>query len=396
MSKENALKDVNFGELFTSDVDDNFEVPSTLNNNEISETKDNLDEDKDVEIIPFNIENKKEEQKSSKEETTKKEDEKKEEHKESPSHKDTNDSSLSLVFAKFLNEKGLLSNYDEEKFSEYFKENGDENSLEYLFNSELEARVEEIKNTYADDMKEYVELKDAGINGNLAQQLVSLKSTFDSIKDEDIESNEDLRKQILVQHYMNTTNFSENKIKKIVEKFINDGDDIDEAKEALIEIKKFNEEQIKLEKKKVEDEEKYREEQIKKNKEEFSKTLYGTKEILGQSVNKPTLQKLERFLEPVYKDDKGNSIDGITAWFLKDPIKARINLAYGIMSGLLDGKLDKLEQKAKTNAINEMEKIFNSKGMVTGFSDTKTENDIKNNLTNLKNTFGDLDVSTKY
>ena len=92
-------------------------------------------------------------------------------------------------------------------------------------------------------------------------------------------------------------------------------------------------------------------------------------EILGQQVNKPTLQKIEKFLEPTYKDSKGNAIDGITAWFLKNPIQARINLAYGIITGVLDGKMEKIENKARTIAIKEMQDALAGKGSLEGKSD---------------------------
>lgn len=372
MSKD-ALKEVDFGELFTVGDSGGIDISRDMKgNDENPVTKEVQDENEGMDIIPFNGTEKpaKTAPKGKKEEKEDTELEDDDKIKKPLPHNDTKKSStLSLVFAKFLNEGGLLSNYDEEGFKKYVEENGDESALEYLFNSELETRLDELKKTYDEDQREYIDLKDAGVDASTAKDLVKMKSAFESIKEETLEEDENLRKQILTQHYYNTTSFSDEKIRKLVDLTIESGKDIDEAKDALKEIRKFNDEQIKLEKKKVEDEEKASATRAKESREKFTKTLYETKEILGQQVNKPTLQKIEKFLEPSQKDPNGNPIDGITAWFIKNPTQARINLAYGIMTGLLDGKTDKLEKKARTNVIKDIEDALQGKGSLDGKSD---------------------------
>ena len=52
---------------------------------------------------------------------------------------------------------------------------------------------------------------------------------------------------------------------------------------------------------------------------------------------------------------------------MKDPVKARINLAYGIITGLLDGNMKKINQRAKTASLTEIEEALAGKtNMVDG------------------------------
>ena len=52
---------------------------------------------------------------------------------------------------------------------------GDEAALEYLYDSEVETRVAEVKKMYDQDIQEYIALKDAGVDGATAKTLVGLR-----------------------------------------------------------------------------------------------------------------------------------------------------------------------------------------------------------------------------
>lgn len=374
------LGEVDFGELvepqtsiasddeFPQAGNDFFDTPAFQD--EFAGTDDNgsLTDDIDLELGEEDKSKKKTEKKV---ETTK-EDLEDTTEENPPSHNDAeSNSQLALVFARFLSEKGVLSGIDEEEFKEYVKENGDDAGIEYLYNTEVESRIDAVKNMYEQDVKDYIEFRDAGIDPDKAKTLSFSKSKFESITEDALEEDEELRKAVLEQHLKNTTSMSKEDIDDMVDSMVATGKDISKAKGALKAINQYNKEQIELEKKKIADGEKaqlaQREEAIKS----FKSAIYEKKEVLGQTVNKQTLQKIEKFLlEPVEKDANGNPVDGITAWFMKDPVNARINLAYGIITGLLDGKIDKLKSKAKSATIKDIEAALSSKGsMLDGKSD---------------------------
>lgn len=297
--------------------------------------------------------------------------------KKNPSHNDSQsdnaDSSIALVFAKFQNERGTLSSFDEEAFAKIVEEEGDEAALEILYENEVEARVAEVRKMYEADIQEYIDLKDAGVDGNTAKKLVASKSAFDNITVAQLEDEDaiELRTKVLTQNFKNNTNLPDEEIAELVENLVTAGKDIEKAKLALPKIKQFNEEQIRLEKQAKINAEQAAATAAKAKATKLKETLYSSKEILGQTVNKVTQQKLEKFLfEPIGSDANGNPIDGISAWFQKNPEQARINLAYAIMTGVLDGKMDNLRAKEKSNVLKELQGKMQNKGQtLDGFSE---------------------------
>lgn len=301
-----------------------------------------------------------------------------------------NTESFALVFAKYVAERGVLSNFDEEEFNKVIAEQGEEGALEYLYSSEVETRIDEVKNMYSNDRKEildYIEMKDAGIDADVAKNLSFTKGKYESITNDDLDDDESLRRSVIKQDLKNTTKMSEDDIDDFVETLVDTGKDVAKAKKSLISVRNNNAEQIKHEKQRVLDNEKKQTEYYKQQVDSLKKSIYDTKEIMGQNVNKQTLQKIEKFLfEPVGKDANGNDVDGITAWFTKNPEKARINLAYAIITEIMDGKLDKLEKKARTNSISHLEKVFSGKSQsVNGNSNMDIEGG--DTLKALMNTF---------
>ena len=94
-----------------------------------------------------------------------KNDSKKKEAKTPPSEGNEK-SSPALIFAKFLNEKGVVSLEEDDikKLGEIVKEDGEEAAFEFIFNKEVESRVEQIKSVYEDDVQEYIALRDFGVS----------------------------------------------------------------------------------------------------------------------------------------------------------------------------------------------------------------------------------------
>ena len=376
MSKENEEKidDVFAGIDFGDSIDISLDEAGVENSN--------LDAPiREEDMLPFHKEEKpkvKDTKKPAKEEVDDEEPEEDEEDvddKKTPSHKESQSnagSSIALVFAKFQNERGVLSNFDEEELTRIVKEEGEEAGLEYLYDSEVEARVEEVKKMYEDDIKEYIELKDSGLDSAKALQLVTAKTAFENITADQLEDENavDLRKKVLIQDLKNNTKYSDEDIDEMVENWIITGKDIEKAKKALPNIKKFNEEKIKAEKQAVIDAEKAAQKAQLESKAKLKEAIYNSKEILGQPINKVTQQKLEKFMtEPIGNSPDGRPIYGVQAWFAKNPQQAQINLAYAIMTGLLDGKMGTVREKIKSSVVKDLHEGLKVKGAnLDGFS----------------------------
>lgn len=387
--KEEQIDDV-FGEIdFGESVDISLETG-------ILETELSSEPIREEDMLPFHKEEKpkvKDTKKPAKEEVDDEEPEEdleEDDDKKTPSHKESQSnagSSIALVFAKFQNERGVLSNFDEAELTRIVQEEGEEAGLEYLYDSEVESRVEEVKKMYEDDIKEYITLKDSGIDSSKALELVSAKTAFENITVDQLEDSEELRKKILVQDLKNNTRYSDEDIDEMVENWITTGKDVEKAKKALPNIKKFNEEKIKAEKQAIIDADKAAQKAQLESKAKLKEAIYNSKEILGQTINKVTQQKLEKFMtEPIGNSPDGRPINAIQAWFAKNPQQAQINLAYAIMTGLLDGKMTAVKEKVKSSVVKELHEGLKVKGAkLDGIFSGENEDD--GSLSTLKNTF---------
>jgi hypothetical protein len=167
----------------------------------------------------------------------------------------------------------------------------------------------------------------------------------------------------------------------MVENWITTGKDVDKAKKALPNIKKFNEDQIKIERKAKEDAEKNTQLQREASMKKMKDAIYGMTEIMGQTITKPTQQKIEKFW----------SEGGINNWFKTDGEKKTAILAYAISTGLLDGNLKTIKDKVKTSVVKELEEKFKrKKTTLDGDADMSFDNE-KGGISTLKNAFGNLD-----
>jgi len=311
-----------------------------------------------------------------------------------PPSKNSKKSSPALIFAKFLSEKGVVSLEDEDmtKLNEVLEQDGEEAAFEYIFNKEVENRVTEIKSVYEDDVQEYISLRDYGIPADTAAKLVQNKNVFDQIKEDDIDSEENagLRKEIIKRYLKDTTKMTDEDIEDQIETLSDTGKDIQWAKKSLNYLKKQSAELIEQEKKRIKEQEEQQKKQIEETKKTIKKAVMDTNEILGNKVTANMKSKIIKLLlEPAGEDPNGNPVDGVVAWLLKDPLKNRINLAYAIASGLLDGKLGSIKKKVKSEVISELENSVLEKSNMVGGSTTTINRDASNAMKALKEMFPD-------
>jgi hypothetical protein len=367
-----TVLDMDFGELV--DLDGTVATPDIPAGGDDDENQPSKEQELEQELLDVDLN-----KEGFTEETTDGEEEEEEEDEDEHSEKesgspdssvkkkkeDTKDASgvpFTLVFARFQLEQGNLSDLNEEELQKVIKEEGEAGAMAYLFEKEIETNRQEILSQYEEDAKElreYIEMKDAGVNTDTARELIADKVSLEKITKEDLEddSKEDLRRAILTKNYKLTTNFTDAKIKKLVDNHVSLGEDIEESVEALEEIKKANKQQIELEKKRVAEQAAQYQEDNKKALEKVKSTIESLEEIVpGQKLTKQAKTKLQEMItKPVTQDKLGNPINAIWQKRLADPLNFDIKLAYFIQSGLFDGKMDKLVKTSKTAAISDLE-----------------------------------------
>jgi hypothetical protein len=309
-----------------------------------------------------------------------------EEVKNTPLSDDTKENkdasgSFALAFAKFQQDRGVISDFNEEELLKIEEESGEVGMLEYLLDKSRESIFEEAKKMYAADkeeLAEYFDLKDIGVDTETAKELAYQKGHFGNITEEDLTESEDLRRKVIEQHYKMTTNFNESKIKKLVENIFNLGEDETEAIEALEVIKESTKKQIEEVKKQTLEQQKMQQKLIEDARENMKKLIYETDEIIkGQKINKQTQKKLEEMiLQPAAKDANGNALNAIWAKRAENPQEFDLKVAYLLHTGVFDGKMDKLKSKTKTEVVTGFEEMLRSKNQSQGGKTvTKTQGD---------------------
>ena len=257
---------------------------------------------------------------------------------------------FSLVFKSLL-EEGALSNFDQDAFEAELADPqiGPALAIQGVFKKEADLVKQEILQENQEDFKEYVNLLDAGVNRNLANQLIQQKANFSTINVTDLEGDteqaKNYRKAVLIQNYRNSTNFSDDKIVKIVDKAIKAGEDEEEAKEALPQIHDYNASMVKQAKDQAIVAEQQKQQQAKLAIQKYKEVISATDEIVpGQKINKQTKAKIENYVL------KG----GIWELRNKDPFKFDTIVSYLALNGAFEGKFDKPLAAAKKSALEEM------------------------------------------
>ena len=181
----------------------------------------------------------------------------------------------------------------------------------------------------------------------------------------DNEDGETLRKQVMYQDYINR-GFKEERAKKLVQKSIDDGTDIDDAKEALQSCKDFYNKKIEDYQKALETRKQTQKAQEEEQYSNLKKQLMDTDSFFdGVKVDKSTRQKAyDALVKPVYKDEQGNYMTALQKYQRENPMDFMKNVA--LMYSLTDGfknvdKLTKTKVKAGIKkGFAEMESVLNN------------------------------------
>ena len=282
-----------------------------------------------------------------------------EEDKPSSANKEISNSSSFFLLGNALAEEGILSEFNEEDFGKLVEETGSEGkALLQLMNNRLEQVETSIKESYDEDYKTYLQLKESGVSQDEAFELTTLSSQLEQIDGDILEESEDTRRDILAMHFRNTTNWSDERITKHIDKLVTNGEDIDEAKEALPELQKFTKESIQQK----QQEGLKLQEELRKQQEEAAKNIRDSFKADAEIVKGVKLTKAqalkaqELLLTPIELED-GSVINPLYAERAKDPVTFDKKLAALVAAGAFEGNVTTTKASKKT-ALDELDKVL--------------------------------------
>jgi len=267
-------------------------------------------------------------------------------------------------------------------WGEYFKEEGvllEEDLAEW--DGTIEGLVSAFKGSHQREGLEMVEdyksqlppmLKHLAENweeGVPLDELVNIKSNqirYSSIDEKklDDEDGVELRKSVMTSYLKETTRLTDAKISKLVQQKIDLGDDVEEAKENLVDLKKFEVEKEDTLRKETKAEQGRRREENAKVIKSYEKAVSEIKEIIpGIKVSdKETKDILNKIINPIGVDGHGNQVSYVSQVRNEDPIKfdTALNYVLTITKGFSDWS--KISTAEGTKATKSLAKILETKG----------------------------------
>lgn len=228
---------------------------------------------------------------------------------------------------------------------------------------------EQINARFTEKEKRINEALNNKVEPSVIQQYESTIDYLNNINDDSLsaedEEGENLRRQLIYNDYLNR-GFSKTRAEKMVNDAIENGTDIDDAKDALQGVKDFYNNKYKeiLDSVK-ENEEKLAEERTKQS-ENLKKSIMEDKNLYGDvDVDKATRAKIYDFItKPVHKDSNGNYMTALQKYQSENTIEAMKNFAicYTLTNGFKDwSKLgSKQAKKEVKKGLANLEKVINS------------------------------------
>ena len=228
---------------------------------------------------------------------------------------------------------------------------------------------EQINARFTEKEKRINEALNNKVEPSVVQQYESTIDYLNNINDDSLsaedEEGENLRRQLIYNDYLNR-GFSKTRAEKMVNDAIENGTDIDDAKDALQGVKDFYNNKYKeiLDSAK-ENEEKLAEERTKQS-ENLKKSIMEDKNLYGGvDVDKATRTKIYDFItKPIHKDSNGNYMTALQKYQSENTIEAMKNFAicYTLTNGFKDwSKLgSKQAKKEVKKGLANLEKVINS------------------------------------
>lgn len=228
----------------------------------------------------------------------------------------------------------------------------------------------QIRQGLEDKQKRIDEALNYGIEPSNIKRFENTISYLDSIKDEDLQSEnsdgEKLRKSLIYQDYINR-GYSEERATREVQKSLNAGTDIDDAKEALKSNKEYFEEQYSA---LINEAKTNQENEIKERKEKeakLKKSILEDKNLFGDlTFDLNTRRKIyDNISKPVYKDpETGNVYTAIQKYQKEnsEEFAKTIGIIFTLTDGFknFNGLIKNQVRKEVNKGIKELENTLNN------------------------------------
>ena len=266
-----------------------------------------------------------------------------------------------LVFAKTLEESGLISEFTDEDFEQLSQEAGSPaEAIVALANKSIGGAISEHIQQQDAEYKEFIAMRDAGVDLNEYAKLSRQTKGYEAYKLEDVRSDEDLQRKV-VREYFTIKGMDNDEIDDSIESLEDTGKLAKRAEVALTHLHKYKDEQMTRLKENAAKADQDREAAVQKQLTDMRKFIDDTPEIIpGVKHNKQIKDKLYDMITKQAGVINGQPVNAITLKMYENPTKYNLILAELQRLGVFDGKWESITKVAKTKAISELEKVVES------------------------------------
>lgn len=268
-------------------------------------------------------------------------------------NKDTSSLNLYSSLAKVLFDEGVTPhlNLEETKIE----------SAEDL----VKAIQNEIKSSEFSDLnetqKEYLEALRAGVPESDIRESLDIDSMLDEITEDQIEENEELRKDLISQYYI-ARGLTEKEANRFAERSVSMAEDIDDAKTSLEALKQLNQAKKQENITKATQDRENAAKEYEKSMNSLKEKVTNIEELIPTSTLDPKGKSdLLKLITSPAGEVNGQQVNEIFKYLNENPIEGNIKIAYlyKITNGFKD--FDKLiTKKATSKASRDLERILRS------------------------------------
>jgi hypothetical protein len=300
---------------------------------------------------------------------------------QTPSDNTDDDSSQFSLFASVLAEEGVLTDFNLDENKNKIKS---ANDLADLIKSEIR------KNELAglnEDQKEFLKSLEDGYSVDEFKNEKRNILEVEKLNEDSLYEDEDLQKQLIVDDLL-SKGYSKEKAEKLTQRSFDIGENLDDAKDALISKKEKVKAEIDLQKQQRAEFAKKQEKEFKERQEKVKETVFNEKEFPFKEVkfNKQVADKVySNLTKPVEFTKDGQPVSALQKQRMEDPVNFdyKMNLLFVLTDGFND--LSKLKNDSKSKAAEEFAKKIKNTSSSQNISSSDIDENINNFLQSYNN-----------
>lgn len=290
-----------------------------------------------------------------------------EENSTSDNNQEEGSPNISSSIALTLADNGVLQTLDEERL-------GKIKTTQDLVEAFREDQTNQVNKQLDEQQKRVLNALEAGIEPSKIQQYEQVINTLNNVTDETLESEgeqfENYRKNLIYQDYINK-GFEEEDAREMVERSVESGKDIDDAKKALANCKKFYKKAYDseiAEGRKAQ--EKFEADQMKRLKDLETSIIDDDEFYKSLEVDKNLRKKIYDTVAKPIKQDDGSKITELQKYMKDKPNEAlkMIGTLYVLTEGFtkFEGILKGTVKKKVRESTRNLEKLLNQTPNIDG------------------------------